>query len=192
MEELNTRKDCYKYLKSGRMSKPFLKDSFVLKKVKMDVEAKKSEGKKSTEIESLMRYIHHIVTISHDKEFIKNTKFQRTAKEIWDSKTATGCTDYALLFATLARQIGYPTTMLHSAEKEWVDQLQQSDITEHRGHTFCECFVDEKWILVDPTFRRIQTDYNPNLLKLDYKVGDSQTFIPYDRQIDLGGETVHS
>ncbi len=181
-----TESDKNYFLTRGVLTYPFVSNEYVLEKVLCDYNAKLAKGIKTTKIESLFNWINKSVKFG-DNEFNNKFRFQRTAEEIWNSKIMTGCTDYATVFATFARQIGIPTTILHTAEKSWVDQVQQNnDYSHHAGHSFCECFYDGKWILVDPTCREIEKEYNPNLLKLSYKVGGSSTFIPYQRGLDLG------
>ena len=90
------------------------------------------------------------------------------------------------MFATLARQLNIPTTLLHTAQYEWFKEFKAGNKTKlHSGHTFCECFIDNKWVLVDPTCRQITTEYNVSKLELNYKVGNSSVFIPYKRDLDL-------
>ncbi len=180
-----TKADTDFYLTNGNLTQPFISNEYVLEKVLCDYNHKIEKGIKITKIESLFNWINHVVKFG-DKEFNDKYRFQRTAKEIWDSKIMTGCTDYATLFATFARQIGIPTTILHTAERSWVERLQHNkDFSHHYGHSFCECFYEGKWILVDPTFRKIEKEYNPEKLELGYMVGGSSTFIPYQRGIDL-------
>lgn len=122
-----------------------------------------------------------------DPEFIKNQKFQRNAKEIFESNKLTGFTDYAIVFAIFARQLGIPTTFLHTAEFNWCKKLKSGErFNSNIGHSFYECFYEGKWVLVDPTFRKIEWEYNSNLLTLSYKVGGNKNFIPYFRDLDLG------
>ena len=95
-------------------------------------------------------------------------------------------TDYCILFATFARQIGIPSTLLHTAEKNWLERLKnKQDFKVHYGHSFCECFYENRWILVDPTCKEIQEEYNEKIIKLNYAVGDNFEFVPYLRNIDL-------
>lgn len=56
----------------------------------------------------------------------------------------------------------------------------------HIGHSFCECYYDNKWILVDPTFRKIEREYDADKLILSYNVSNSNIYIPYFRGLDLG------
>lgn len=187
MDILN-EKDCKRFLKNGKLSKPFLESSFVKEKVMKDYDAKIKERENYTEIESLCLWIkHNVKCVGDDEEFLVKNKFQRTAKQIWESKKATGCTDYALLFVTFARQLGFSATLLHTAEFSWISRLQNNgDYKVHYGHTFCECFYKGRWVLVDPTRVKIEFDYNPDCLKLNYLVGESSVFVPYFRGLDLG------
>ena len=178
-----TKKDVKLYLKSGILTEPFLSDELVKSKVVYD----KNTYPQANDIESLMRWIRAHIKSTNDIELSRKLKFQRTAKEIWESGFSTGCTDWATIFVTFARQIGIPSTILHTAEKEFVEDVKNGkDINICRGHSFCECYFKDKWILVDPTFRRIENNYDCNNIHLSYKVGNSYDYIPYYRGLDLG------
>ncbi len=187
MESLN-EKDIPRFLDEGNLTKPFLKNEYVLDMVLRDYKAKLKSGKEANILSSLYNWVFAKTAYTSDRQFQGKWKFRRSAEEIWASKTCTGCTDYALLFATFARQIGVPTTILHTASRSWVKALQQNeDFKEYVGHTFCECYHQGRWLLVDPTARRIQYNYTPEKVRLDYEVGGEKVFIPYARDIDLDG-----
>lgn len=180
-------RDCNEYLRNGSLTEPFLETEYVLMKIMTDYNKKIQTDKSYTKLDALFNWIHHCMNIKPSQDLKNKVKFQRTAKEIWESGFASGCTDWAMLFSTFARQIGIPTTLLHTAEYNWVKNLQ-NNINQpiHIGHSFCECFYEDKWILVDPTFRKIEYEYNCNKLKLSYKVSNSDIYIPYFRGLDLG------
>ena len=186
MNNLNNTTDVQKYLQFGNLTQPFLDNDYVLDKVMCDYNAKLRLNGQANKLESLYLWIDHNVEYSRDQDFRDKYKFQRTAEEIWASKQMTGCTDYCILFATFARQIGIATTFLHTAEKNWLTRLKNNeDYRSHYGHGFCECFYNGKWILVDPTSKTYQTNYDTNLLRLSYNVGGNNEFIPYLRGLDL-------
>ena len=186
MEILNNTTDVNKYLQAGKLTQPFLDTDYVMDRVMRDYNARLTQTHNANMLESLYLWIDHNVEYCKDKDFCAKYKFQRTAKEIWESKKMTGCTDYCLLFATFARQIGIPTTFLHTAEKNWVKRLKDNeDYKVHYGHSFCECFYNNRWVLVDPTAKRIQTNYSLTPIILDYKVAQNNEFIPYVRDLDL-------
>ena len=181
------KSDIKYYLQEGHLTKSFLDDTYVLDKVLLDYDNKVGNNPTYTKIESLYNWIHKYIKSTSDDELKRKLKFKRTAQEIWESGFVTGCTDWATIFATLARQIGIPTTLLHTAEYDWVKRLKNNENQSiNKGHSFCECFYEGKWILVDPTFRRIEYEYNPDKLVLNYKVSNSNVYIPYFRDLDLG------
>lgn len=186
MEEL-TINDCNKFLKEGVLTKSFLQTELIVEKVLNIYKYKIKENPNYTKIDALMKWIHYSLNIQSSQEEKKKVKFKRTAKEIWESGFASGCTDYAIIFSTLARQIGIPTTCLHTAEYNWIRKLQNNENHAiHIGHSFCECFYDQKWILVDPSFRKIEFKYDSKKITLSYDVLNTNIFIPYYRGLDLG------
>ena len=186
MEKLNLTTDVNLYLEHGEVLAPFLSDEFIKEKVDIDFNAKNNMGFKQTKLDSLMAYIAHKIMFSEDRDFKSENKFNRTAKQIWESGKSTGCSDYAILFTVFARQLGYATTILHTAEEGWLRKLlNNEDFSICNGHFFCECFFEGKWVLVDPTNRRVLVDYNCDKIKLNYLVNKSDVFYPYLREKDF-------
>lgn len=60
------------------------------------------------------------------------------------------------------------------------------DCDRHFGHSFCECYFNGEWVLVDPTSKHIERSYNSKKIKLSHPVGDKNVFVPYFRGLDLG------
>ena len=193
MKKLNQTADRVKYLCNGNMTKPFLPNEYIFEKVLCDYEKKcqiaKSQNKqKPLIVESLMNWILHMThSEKQDKNFVDENKFRRTAEQIWQSKKMTGCTDYAILFATFARQLGIPTTFLQTAEMGWLEKLKfGKNGNTNFGHAFCECYLAGKWILVDPSCGKFEMEYNPQKIELSYTVGGCNIFVPYYRGGDFG------
>ncbi len=186
MEVLNNLEDVEKYKNFGELTQPFLTKEFLHEKILIDLKHKQKDENSDYYLESLFLWINANVTYSKDEK-IQKQKFMRTAKEIWESKQTSGCTDYALLFATFARTLGIPTTYLHTAEYSWFQELKNKGNTLfHSGHSFCECYFNGRWILVDPTSRRIQEKYEVNKIILTYSICGHNVYIPYFRDLDLG------
>lgn len=181
-----TNRDVSTYLKFGFLTKPFLDAELIRRKVDIDHNSKILANPNYTKVESLFHWINHLIKMSQDKEFVQNNKFQRNAKEIWESGVAVGCSDYALLFATFARQLGWATTILATVEIDCLKTIQQGKQTRHFGHYFCECHYDGKWLLVDPANERIEQIYSLDEICLNYTILNSNKYIPYLRCIDLG------
>lgn len=195
MEKLNNTTDLELYLQTGYYTKPFLRTEFVWDQISIDYNAKKSQGLTANPLISLMNWINHNVKYvgKNSSDFIEKNQFSRTAKEIWASGKTTGCTDYAILFATFARQLGYPTTLLDCAQEEWLNKLQSLNSTElYVGHTFCECFNGDKWILVDPTTNKLFENYSIEKIELPYRIFSSKAYIPYERAVDRNSTSLSS
>ena len=181
------KNDTKKYLGYGNMTQPFLDTKVVIHAVMTNVENHRRQGENISVVESLMSWINYNVKPARSEDFKRQNKFGRSAEEIWNSGMATGCTDYAILFMTMARQLGIPTTMLETAERQWlVNSIYGKKEDSHRGHAFCECYVNGNWILVDPTYKKVEKAYDPTEISLSYSVGGSSKFVPYRRSIDLG------
>ena len=121
------------------------------------------------------------------KEAIRNQKFNRNVQEIYQSGYMTGCTDYAKVYSTLARQMGMPTTFLATTEARSMQQDMSQPNGTFVGHAFCEVFDEStnSWVLVDPTNNKVQQNYDPNNFKLtSHKVYGSYDYIPYYRNSD--------
>ena len=127
MQLLNKLDDVEKYKNFGVLTQPFLDKDYVYGKVITDLRHKQKDIKSGYFLASLFLWIKKEVKYSQEKE-IQKLKFMRTAKEIWESKKASGCTDYAILFATLARTLGIPTTILHTAEYDWLQRLKNGGV----------------------------------------------------------------
>lgn len=115
-------------------------------------------------LQELLNLIHSKLKV--DKQFENDRKFARTADEIVQSEICNGCCDFALVFDKFARELGIPTVHILSAKAEWIKEMQKGKNKGYSGHHFCECYINNKWILVDPANNSIITKYDKNNLKL--------------------------
>ena len=60
----------------------------------------------------------------------------------------------------LLQSLTNPTIHLQTVRKKFVEDMQNNIQTPTKGHHFCECFIDNKWILVDPLGNKILKNYN--------------------------------
>ena len=74
-----------------------------------------------------------------------------TVDQLLASRRLGGCHDYALVYAAVARELGYPALMVDTANVEWIKRFQKGEQGPHVGHVFVEVFLIDKWVLVDPT-----------------------------------------
>lgn len=94
----------------------------------------------------ILKWINENLNLTSDIEFKKECFRKRTADEIVQSKIATGCTDYALVFLALARAAGIAATYVEALDAEWA---RRPDYENIRGHIFCEVALDDKIYIVD-------------------------------------------
>ncbi|MBD3181421.1 hypothetical protein GF312_03955 [Candidatus Poribacteria bacterium] len=76
-----------------------------------------------------------------------------TAEELLEKMSLGGCHDYALVYSAVAREIGYPAVMIRTSSIVWIKSFK-TDEEEARpriGHVFVEVYLDNRWILIDPT-----------------------------------------
>ena len=89
-------------------------------------------------------------------------KFSRTVKEIFESKTFSGCSDIGLMSASILREKNIPTIYVETASVDWlnkvVNNLAGNDVME--GHIFLEIFISNKWYLYDPTRHIVYDNYD--------------------------------
>jgi hypothetical protein len=74
-----------------------------------------------------------------------------TVDELLGERRLGGCHDFGLVYAALARELGYPAVMVRSVSVAWIKQFQAHEQDRFVGHVFVEVFLDGKWILIDST-----------------------------------------
>jgi hypothetical protein len=74
-----------------------------------------------------------------------------TVDELLAERRLGGCHDHGLVYAAVARELGYPALMTRTASIAWVKRFQAGEQGPHVGHVFVEVFLDGKWVLIDST-----------------------------------------
>ena len=185
MDKLNIN-DSKKYLQQGALTQIFCNNDEIIQNINRLLLKNNLENTDLNKLICLNEWVLEKLHFTKNPELARERKFDRTAQEIWDSGKMTGCTDCAMIFATLAREIGIPATLLATAAQNWVDKFKiGDDYRIHYGHAFCECLCDGKWVLFDPTFKEITPDYDANKICLAYNICDCNVFIPYFRGLDI-------
>jgi|GEM_PF-6837779 len=90
-------------------------------------------------------------------------KFSKTVDEIL-KVGYTGCTDYGLVYAAVAREVGIPTVFIQAARIDWVEDYlaKNRNMNMIRGHILVELYIDGEWYLVDSTSGKLYLDYDRN------------------------------
>lgn len=87
-----------------------------------------------------------------------------TADKLLENRSLGGCDDYALVFAAVVRELGYPAVMTRTSSIAWIKSFKVDGYGARPrvGHVFVEVHLDKKWILVDPTNGwYMEEDYEP-------------------------------
>jgi len=90
--------------------------------------------------------------------------FGRHISEILETRHMSGCHDYGVLFAALARAKGFTVNYMQAFNVEQIQSYQANpeNITAASGHVFCEVWLDDDWVLVDPGGACYYRGYNPD------------------------------
>ena len=149
-----------KFLTHGTQTKPNLKIELMASKIQDE-----------NAMITILRILYCLNTqLNYQNE--NAVKFSRTAAEIVNSGFYTGCSDFALVFETMARCKRIPTIHVQTAEKRFIERLQKGDNVNIVGHHFCECYINGKWILVDPINSKILEQYDT----MDFNIGHYYVF----------------
>jgi len=115
-----------------------------------------SNGKNSQALAEICAAIHNR---THYERPPYAPLFVSSADDILSRGYVTGCTNFAIAFATLARAKGIPAIVIDSAQVDWAKK--GASLESVSGHFFAEVFVNDKWLLVDPTVGVLYPGYNP-------------------------------
>lgn len=74
-----------------------------------------------------------------------------TVEDLMESRSLGGCHDFGLIFSAAARANGFPAVMVEAYRISWIRNFQEGISEGYQGHIFVEVYLDNHWILVDPT-----------------------------------------
>ncbi len=74
-----------------------------------------------------------------------------TVDQLLQERRLGGCHDFALVYAAVARELGYPAVMMRTDSLAWIKRFQEGDGQMHVGHVFVEVFLEGSWLLIDST-----------------------------------------
>ncbi len=117
-----------------------------------------------------------------NNSFVNQNKRIRTVDEILESGCFTGCSDYTMVFTSLARNKGIPATVTETLKETYVKTALENhalpDLTE--GHFYSEVFIDNEWWVVDPT-QRVISNKSPE----NYFYINENKYVLFERGIDV-------
>jgi len=74
-----------------------------------------------------------------------------TVDQLLESRRLGGCHDFGLVYAAVARHLGYPALMARTNSIAWVERFQAGQPNPHVGHVFVEVYLNGRWLLIDST-----------------------------------------
>jgi len=85
-----------------------------------------------------------------------------TTDQLLTERRLGGCHDWGLVYASVARELGYPAVLVDTASIAWAKQFQSGEKGPYVGHVFVEVFVAGQWVLVDSTNNwYVENGYDP-------------------------------
>lgn len=96
-----------------------------------------------------------------------------TTDQLFAERRLAGCHDWGLVYASIARELGYPTVMIDTAGIAWASKFLAGQKTGYLGHVFVEVFVGGKWVLIDSTNNwYVEENYQQANGVIPLKMGD--------------------
>jgi len=92
-----------------------------------------------------------------------------TADGLLKGRYLSGCHDWALLFSSVLRKLGYPALMADAAGIKWAREYDGGE--GFSGHVFAEAYIEGRWMLIDATSGRYVRNYNPHNPVIPLRVG---------------------
>lgn len=92
-----------------------------------------------------------------------------TADGLLKGRYLSGCHDWALLFSSVLRKLGYPALMADAAGIKWAREYAGSG--DFSGHVLAEAYIEGRWMLIDATSGRYVRNYDPYNPVLPLRVG---------------------
>lgn len=74
-----------------------------------------------------------------------------TVDELLAERQLGGCHDHGLVYAAVARELGYPAVMARTVSIAWIERFQDGEKGPNVGHVFVEVFLASRWVLIDST-----------------------------------------
>ena len=117
----------------------------------------------TTRRERAYRAVDFVWTQFRYDNWLNDKAFARTSDELFESRRLGGCADYAQAQVTLFRALGIPARMVLTANVDWMQKYKTNDLWITTGHVFIEAWLEDRWHLIDSTYRFHFTKYDMTL-----------------------------
>jgi len=110
--------------------------------------------------ERLHQAVEYVWTHFRYDNWLNDQMFRRTAARMFEDGILGGCSDFALVMVALFRAAGIPARLVLTANTEWLRKYRANPLAIVNGHVFIEVFLEHRWHLVDPTYRKLFIGYD--------------------------------
>lgn len=111
--------------------------------------------------ERLFKAVDYVWATFRYDNWLNDKAFTRSAGELFDTRLLGGCSDFALAQVTLFRAVGVPARLALTANTAWMSDFKENDLLITTGHVFIEAYLEDRWHLVDSTYRLLFEGYKP-------------------------------
>jgi hypothetical protein len=113
--------------------------------------------------------------------------------DLFKSRKLSGCHDHALIVAGILRLLGYPVIMVDTADINWAKNYSNNPQAGFIGHVVLEVFVENKWILLDPSGGFFSTvyDHDSPVIKTEFRNNISELYVLF-KGLDTNEYGIHS
>lgn len=88
----------------------------------------------------------------------------RNFDTVLEQKSYASCADYAITAGVLLKAADIPTIWVKSMDVEWIwDFKTGRKFSSWSGHVFLEIYIEDTWVLFDPTTQKIYKNYKPSM-----------------------------
>ena len=109
--------------------------------------------------ERLYQAVEYVWTNFRYDNWLNDQMFQRTVVRMFEDGILGGCSDFALVMVALFRTVGIPARLVLTANTDWLEKYRANPLAIINGHVFIEVFLEHRWHLVDPTYRKLFVGY---------------------------------
>ncbi len=109
--------------------------------------------------ECLFKAVDYVWTQFRYDDWLNDKAFARTADDLFESRRLGGCSDFALAQVSLFRALEIPSRMVMTANVDWMLGFQKNDLLLTSGHVFIEAWLENRWYLVDSTYRYLYAEH---------------------------------
>ena len=111
--------------------------------------------------ERLYKAVDYVWANFRYDNWLNDRAFTRSAGELFETRVLGGCSDFALAQVILFRAVGVPARMALTANADWMAEFKENDLLITTGHVFIEAYLEDRWHLIDSTYRLLFENYDP-------------------------------